>query len=138
MVVVEHNPLASSVTRQTARCAAAVLGAVQYRNWIFRIGEDSDSAWLQVAFMAPDIPLCSDSVIEDLTKVADAEWRGRKWRLSAHMTEGEIIRTALMAVLAAEEHEARERFLWRGRAIFGPHMLPEAMWTAAGVTEKRE
>jgi hypothetical protein len=32
------------------------------------------------------------------------------------------VRTALKAVLTAEEHEARERFLFRGRAIFGPNI----------------
>ncbi len=54
------------------------------------------------------------------------------------MTRGEIVRTALMAVLAVEEHEARERFLWRGRAVFGPHLSLEALWESAERLEKRE
>jgi hypothetical protein len=45
----------------------------------------------------------------------------RKWFLSPHMTDGEVVQTALIAVLAAEEHEAREFFLYKGRPIFGPH-----------------
>jgi hypothetical protein len=49
------------------------------------------------------------------------EQGGRKWFLSAHMTDGEVVQTALMAILAAEEHEAREFFTFEGRAIFGPH-----------------
>lgn len=48
-------------------------------------------------------------------------WSGRKWLLSEHMTDGEIIQTALKAVLAAHEHEAREQFLFKGQAIFDPH-----------------
>jgi hypothetical protein len=49
------------------------------------------------------------------------EHHGRKWRLSEHMTRSEVVRTALAAVLAVEEHEARERFLYRGQAVYGPH-----------------
>lgn len=49
------------------------------------------------------------------------EQSGRKWFLSEHMTDGEVVQTALMAVLAAEEHEAREFFKFQGEAIFGPH-----------------
>ena len=37
------------------------------------------------------------------------------------MTKSEIVQTALMAVLAAEEHETREAFLYRGQRIFSPH-----------------
>lgn len=46
---------------------------------------------------------------------------GRKWQLSKHMTKSELVQTALKAVLAAEEHEAREQFIYCGAAIFGPH-----------------
>lgn len=55
------------------------------------------------------------------------ELRGRKWRLSEHMTKSELVQTALMAVLAAEEHEAREAFKYRGAAIFGPHFDVDAL-----------
>lgn len=48
-------------------------------------------------------------------------WKGRKWFLSEHMTDGEIVQTALMACLAASEHEIREQFKYRGVSIFDPH-----------------
>lgn len=48
-------------------------------------------------------------------------WKGRKWLLSPHMTEGEIVQTAFMATLAAAEHEIRETFMYKGRSIFDPH-----------------
>jgi hypothetical protein len=50
-----------------------------------------------------------------------APWAGRKWRLSEHMTAGEIAQTALMATLAAIEHEAREVFKVDGVSVFDPH-----------------
>lgn len=49
-------------------------------------------------------------------------WNGRKWYLSEHMTESEVVMTALLAVLKFEEHEAREAFAYEGVAIFGPHL----------------
>lgn len=48
-------------------------------------------------------------------------WKGRKWWLSEHMTDGEIVQTALMACLAASEHEIREQFKYRGESIFDHH-----------------
>lgn len=49
------------------------------------------------------------------------EWTGRKWFLSRHMTDGEIVQTVFKACLTAQEHEMRERFLYKGAAIFDPH-----------------
>lgn len=56
------------------------------------------------------------------------ESKGRKWRLSPHMTRSEIVQTALKAVLTAEEHEVRERFKYRGQPIFDPHYDVDELW----------
>lgn len=48
-------------------------------------------------------------------------WSGRKWLISPHMTDAEIIQTALKAVLTAAEHEIREQFLYKGQPVFDPH-----------------
>ena len=48
-------------------------------------------------------------------------WRGRKWFLSKHMTESEVVQTAFLAVMTAVEHETREAFTYAGHAIFSPH-----------------
>lgn len=48
-------------------------------------------------------------------------WKGRKWRLSNHMTKSEVVQTAFKAVLTAIEHEVREKFLYRGASVFDPH-----------------
>lgn len=52
---------------------------------------------------------------------------GRWWRLSPHMTDGEIVQTALKACLAFEEHEIREKFLFDGVSIFDPHYDLDAL-----------
>lgn len=37
------------------------------------------------------------------------------------MTKDEVVSTALKLVLTAYEHEVREKFLYKGERIFGPH-----------------
>ncbi len=56
---------------------------------------------------------------------------GRWWRLSPWMTDGELAQTALMAVLAFNEHEAREQFKVDGVACFGPHFDLERLVSMA-------
>lgn len=48
-------------------------------------------------------------------------WRGRKWLLSLHMTDGEIVQTAFKALLTALEHEVREQFKYKDVSVFDPH-----------------
>lgn len=49
-------------------------------------------------------------------------WKGRKWRLSQHMTDGEVVWTAFKAILTAIEHEARELFKFDGVAVADSHV----------------
>lgn len=79
-------------------------------NWGLKIGTDNQRAFLQIT--------CSGTC--NVTG-EDMNWKGRKWWLSEHMTDGEIVQTALMACLAASEHEIREQFKYRGVSIFDPH-----------------
>jgi hypothetical protein len=54
---------------------------------------------------------------------ADNErWTGRRWVISRHMTDSEVVQTCLKAVLTAEEHEAREKFTFMDKPVFGPHI----------------
>lgn len=47
--------------------------------------------------------------------------KGRKWHISDHATESEIVLTCLKAAITAAEHEIREGFSYRGRRLFHPH-----------------
>lgn len=61
------------------------------------------------------------------------EWqKGRKFRLSIHMTKSEVVQTAFMAGLAFMEHEYREFFTYRDEAIFQPH------WDVDDLVELRQ
>lgn len=71
-------------------------------------------------------------------QISNGVWSGRKWMISYHMTPGEIVQTALMACLAWYEHETREAFHFRGRAIFNPHISLESLYSRAEDTEVRK
>lgn len=62
-------------------------------------------------------------------------WSTSKWILSPHMTKSEIVQTALKCVLTAEEHEAREHFLYKGQTVFGPHFDVEGLCSLCQLPE---
>lgn len=70
-------------------------------------------------------------------QVSDGKWTGRKWMLSSHMLPGEVVSTALTAVLMWYEHEAREAFTYKGKAIYNPHISLEELLERADRTEQR-
>ena len=82
------------------------------------------------------IQVCQDGDRQYL-QVSDGEWTGRKWMLSPHMVDGEVVQTALMAVLAWYEHETREAFKFKGCAIFNPHISLDELFDRANTTEGR-
>lgn len=98
-----------------------ILARVQFDDWSFNVLPTNDALYLQVAF-------------EDRGGVLQ---KGRKWYISPHSTEGEIVQTALKAVLTALEHEAREKFLYRGKPIFGPHLSIEALHAISDIRSVR-
>jgi len=49
-------------------------------------------------------------------------WYGRKWYLSDHMTDDEIIKTAYAAFEMAVKHEILEGFKVDGKSLFNPHV----------------
>ena len=106
---------------------------LQFQNWNFLTGDMGEGFYLQVQFEAPDV----DADIRSFETVTQ---RGRKWYISRHMTRGEVIQTAFLAIKTAQEHELREQFTYQGRAIFGPHFSVDALLYACdeGHVEKRE
>jgi hypothetical protein len=91
----------------------AIVADVVYRDWAFFTVPSGPGFTLQVRF--------ETDINFEGAPPASGLHHCRKWYLSAWATRSEIVQTALKAVFAAEEHEARERFTYRGRAVFGPH-----------------
>ena len=106
----EYTPLALNSTDEQTTIAASIyteaLKHVSYKNWdiVVTMTDAYGHAQLQSHFTEDGL-----------------HWTTRKWLLSPHMTKSEIIQTAFKCILAAEEHEAREKFLYKGKSVFGPH-----------------
>lgn len=49
-------------------------------------------------------------------------WKGRKWYLSDHMTNDEVIKTVYAAFEAAVKHEIMEGFKIDNKVLFNPHI----------------
>lgn len=64
-------------------------------------------------------------------------WKGRKWYLSEHMTDDEIIKTAYAAFEAAVKHEIMEGFKVDGKILFNPHINFEELLKISDKEVKR-
>jgi hypothetical protein len=93
----------------------AIVKDVRYPGWNFLL-HDGDRFHVQGRFLAEDI--ATGQIREHYT---------RKWYISAEATKNEIVQTCLKCVLTALEHEARERFTYKGEAIYGPHFDPDQL-----------
>ncbi len=96
---------------------ANILTRVEFPGFRFRLHMDAQAAlFMQVCFTGP----CN--------RTGEIQgWKGRKWKLSGHMTDGEVVQTAFLAVTTALEHEARENFKYKGVSVFDPHYDIEAL-----------
>lgn len=89
-----------------------VVSKVAYPPWTITVRQDGPRSYLQIR---DDHGVCN-------VTGGSKPWSGRKWMLSPHMTDTEIVKTALKAVLSAVEHETLENFKYEGVAIFDPHI----------------
>lgn len=91
-----------------------IVNRIYYPGFQLQVGVDDvaeQHCWLRVE--------CDEGLCNVTGK--PLRWKGRKWWLSPHMTDGEVVQTAFMAVMAANEHETREKFSYRGVSVFDPH-----------------
>lgn len=96
-----------------------------FQEYIFDVHLDGrGEIFLQASYLEPDT----------VTGVIDTQVT-RRWFISPHMTDSEIVRTAFKCIITSMEHRAREWFTYRGRSIFGPHFDVEALYR---VCEQKE
>ena len=96
---------------------AAILADCEYPGLFLELGTHPEGRrYLQVGAWVRDTEIGNFS-----------QQRGRKWDLSLHMCPNEVVQTVFLAIQVFEEHERRERFTYRGRAIFSPHFDPLAL-----------
>jgi len=116
---------------QTLENIKKLVSGVSFNDWNYLVRMDDLRPYLQIKFMAPDN-------MSETTELF--EQNCRKWMLSYHMTDDEIISTAMAATLMAVEHETREQFMWEGQPVFRPHMRVRELHSLSsrGMTSKRE
>lgn len=96
---------------QTEQSLYTLIEKCEFNDWNIKLRWDKDRPYLQVQFMAP----CNMGHREPY------EQRCRKWFLSLHMTDSEVINTAFLAIERAVLHETKEQFKFDGQPIFRPH-----------------
>src|SRR5687768_12140871 len=109
-----------------------ILANIEFQGGYFSGGFKDDGYIIQFCMMLPDngnLPYSGATTL--------SEQKGRKWYVSPYATESEVVQTALKAVLTFLEHEAREQFHYKGKAIFGPHLDVEALLQLADQTSHR-
>ena len=79
---------------------------------------------------------CSFTVfwLQLLYKIDHKPFRGRKWMLSPHMLDDEIVKTVWLAFEVAVKHELLEGFRFSGERVFNPH-TPFTKFIEASRTE---
>lgn len=65
------------------------------------------------------------------------EWHGRKFYLSDHMTDDEIVKTCFVAFKSAVEHEIMEGFTVDEKVLFNPHLNFEELLKISNKEIKR-
>lgn len=114
---------------QTIASIKAVTDAIRYPGGAFRVASAGANGY-SIQFVR-DLPNTHNA------KAPATPQSGRKWLVSKWAVAGEVLQTAFMAVLTFEEHEVRENFRYKGRAVFGPHLTLTALWNNAGEVEYR-
>jgi hypothetical protein len=97
-----------------------VLADLSYEDWVLHVGVRAGMVYISAKFIAP----CS--------KTGNIEThQTRRWLIRPDAEEMEIVQTAFKCIITALEHEAREKFAYRGRAILGPHQSLAVLWANA-------
>lgn len=108
----------------------SLVGHCDFEDYSFGvIQDDRGSIYLRAAYREPDVHTGEDAV-----------QKTRRWLLSPAMTKSEIVQTAFKCIVTSMEHRAREHFLYKGLAIFGPHFDVDALFDLAseGALDRRE
>jgi hypothetical protein len=98
-----------------------ILEDIRYKDWELRLLIPLDGWFIQWAFKDSD----------------GKPWTSRKWFVSSHSCKSEVVQTAFLAARIAEEHELREKFLYKGRSVFGPHIAVEKHWEISEALDVR-
>lgn len=110
-----NNEQLLRVRQLTNRISLTCLG----KNFEIIVSPDlkyGERIFIQLSYSA----VCVKSGVEDT-------WKGRKWYLSEHMADDEIIKTCFAAFEACIKHEILEGFKVDDKILFNPHVHFESL-----------
>lgn len=113
MEIMEPEVADASKVRQDFDSIKVIVDKLEYKDWTFVLEMDKMGAnrpYLQIQFWD-----------EDHFGGGQSLQKCRKWYLSYHMTDSEIVRTGYKALCAALDHERDELFKFDKVALFNPH-----------------
>lgn len=89
--------------------------------------------WYIGLFGTPEKMYIQLSVTNSVCSVSreTTNWKSGKRYLSPHMCRQEIVGTVYGLIEAAEIHEMREWFRYKGASIYNPHLDPDALVSVA-------
>lgn len=100
-----------------------IISRVAFMDRKFRLLDKGDGYLLQLEYYEADI---DDPTGPPLLQ------RSRKWYISPHMTETEIVETAFTMCVRSMYHITREHFTYKGARVYSPHFDIEARLEMAG------
>lgn len=62
----------------------------------------------------------------------------RRWLLSPEMSKSEIVATCFKCVITSMEHQVREWFTYKDKAIYHPHYDVDQLWAICDARDHRE
>lgn|SRR5579863_292739 len=92
---------------------------VKYKDWRFLV--DHRDVWVNGGWDT-DFRLRAEWMGADAVTGTLEKQQSRWWGFSKHAVKTEIIQTAFLCVLKAEEHEIRELFRYKDKAPFNSHI----------------
>lgn len=93
----------------------SIVAGIKFMDRTFRVEPMGGGFFLQVQYMEADIE----------TGAVERQ-NARKWYISAHSTETEIVETAFKACRTSMEHVLKEHFTYLGRRVYSPHFEIQA------------
>jgi hypothetical protein len=105
----------------------AIVDDIDAEGYNFKVHPDRDGAKIQADYFERDVR----------TFQFETQFT-RKWLISPHACESEIVRTCFKCIATSMEHRAREGFKWKGARIFGPHIDIYALLEASRKVDVRD
>lgn len=90
--------------------ADALLARTTFLNYRFEVRDSHGGVFIKAVYDEPDT----------YTGVIEPQ-HTRKWLLSPHMTDSEIVQTVFKLCLTSMEHRTREGFVFAEARVFSPH-----------------